>query len=52
MVDVNAISLETMKGTVMLSRFTKNSAEKTNSEALACKVGGVKAVKNQIAMRP
>ena len=51
-VDANAISVETMKGTVMLSGFVKNTAEKTNAEALAWKVGGVKAVKNQIAMRP
>ena len=51
-VDANAISVETMKGTVMLSGFAKNTAEKTNAEALAWKVGGVKAVMNQIAMRP
>ena len=51
-VDANAISVETMKGTVMLSGFAKNSAEKTNAEALTWKVGGVKAVKNEIAMRP
>ena len=51
-VDANAISVETMKGTVMLSGFAKSTAEKTNAEALAWKVGGVKAVKNQIALRP
>ena len=51
-VDANAISVETMKGTVMLSGFAKSAAEKTNAEALAMKVGGVKAVKNQIALRP
>ena len=52
MVDANAISVETMKGTVMLSGFAKNSAEKTTAEALTWKVGGVKAVKNAIALRP
>ena len=51
-VDANAISVETMKGTVMLSGFAKSAAEKTNAEALAMKVVGVKAVKNQIALRP
>ena len=52
MVDANAISVETMKGTVMLSGFAKNSAERTTAEALTWKVGGVKAVKNGIALRP
>lgn len=51
MVDANAISVETMKGTVMLTGFAKNTAEKTNAEALAWKVGGVKAVKNEIALQ-
>ncbi len=51
-VDANAISVETMKGTVMLSGFAKNATEKTTAEALAWKVGGVKAVKNQVAIRP
>ena len=51
MVDANAISVETMKGTVMLSGFAKNSAEKTTAEALAWRVGGVKAVKNEIALQ-
>ncbi len=51
-VDANAISVETMKGTVMPSGFAKNSAEKTTAEALTWKVGGVNAVKNEIAMRP
>ena len=50
-VDANAISVETMKGTVMLSGFAKNSAEKTTAEALAWRVGGVKAVKNEIALQ-
>ncbi|MBK6853984.1 MAG: BON domain-containing protein [Burkholderiales bacterium] len=51
-VDASAISVETLKGTVMLSGFAKNGAEKTMAENLAWKVEGVKSVKNEIAVRP
>jgi osmotically-inducible protein OsmY len=51
-VDASAISVETMKGTVMLSGFAKNATEKANAEALAMKVKGVTSVKNEIAVRP
>ncbi len=51
-VDAAAISVETMKGTVMLSGFAKNTTERTTAEALARKVNGVRAVKNAIAVRP
>lgn len=51
-VDAVAISVETMKGTVMLSGFAKNATEKNTAEAIARKVPGVVAVKNQIAVRP
>jgi hyperosmotically inducible periplasmic protein len=51
-VDAAAISVETMKGTVMLSGFAKSSAEKSVAESLAWKVDGVKSVKNEIAVRP
>ena len=51
-VDASAISVETMKGTVMLSGFAKNSDERTVAESLAWKTDGVKAVKNEIAVRP
>ena len=34
-VDAAAISVETLKGTVMLSGFAKSSAEKTTAERLA-----------------
>jgi hyperosmotically inducible periplasmic protein len=51
-VDAAAISVETMKGTVMLSGFAKNSTEKSMAESLAMKVKGVTAVKNEIAVRP
>lgn len=52
MVDAAAISVETMKGTVMLSGFAKSSTEKSTAEALTWKVNGVKAVKNELAIRP
>ena len=51
-VDAAAISVETLNGTVMLSGFAKNATEKTTAESLTWKVKGVKAVKNQIAVRP
>jgi hyperosmotically inducible periplasmic protein len=51
-VDAAAISVETLNGTVMLSGFAKNGTEKTTAESLTWKVKGVKAVKNEIAVRP
>lgn len=51
-VDAAAISVETMKGTVMLSGFAKSTAERSVAESLAWKTTGVKAVKNEIAIRP
>lgn len=51
-VDAAAISVETMKGTVMLSGFAKNANERSVAESLAWKTTGVKAVKNEIAVRP
>ena len=47
-----SISVETLKGTVMLSGFAKSANEKSTAEALAWKVNGVKSVKNEIAVRP
>ena len=51
-VDSSSMSVETLNGTVMLSGFAKSANEKSTAEALAWKVNGVKAVKNQIAVRP
>lgn len=51
-VDASSISIETLKGTVMLSGFAKNSTEKSTAEAIARRVNGAKAVKNEIAVRP
>lgn len=51
-VDGTSISVETLNGTVMLSGFAKNTAERTMAETLTWKVAGVKQVKNEIAVRP
>lgn len=51
-VDAMAISVETLNGTVMLSGFAKNSAEKSTAESIARRVNGVRSVKNEIAIRP
>ena len=47
-----SISVETLNGTVMLSGFAKNATEKATAEQIARGVNGVKAVKNEIAVRP
>ena len=52
LVDAAAISVETLNGTVMLSGFAKNATERSTAESITWKVGGVKAVKNEIAIRP
>lgn len=52
LVDAVSISVETLKGAVVLSGFAKNTAEKTTAEALARKVDGVRSVKNDILVRP
>jgi hyperosmotically inducible protein len=51
-VDAASIKVETLNGTVMLSGFAKDATEKNTAEAIARKVNGVKAVKNQILVRP
>lgn len=51
-VDAAAISVETMKGTVMLSGFAKNTTERNMAETIARGVKGVVAVRNEIAVRP
>lgn len=51
-VDATSIRVETLNGTVMLSGFAKSVAEKTTAESLARQVNGVKAVRNEIAVRP
>ena len=51
-VDASAISVETLNGSVMLSGFAKNAAERATAESIAMKVKGVKSVKNAITVRP
>ncbi len=51
-VDALSIKVETLNGTVMLSGFAKNMAEKSSAEMIASKTEGVKLVKNEIAVRP
>ena len=50
-VDMVAISVETLKGTVQLSGFAKSAAEKSKAESIARGVKGVVAVQNGIAVR-
>ena len=51
-VDALSIKVETLNGTVMLSGFAKNVAEKNAAEAVTRRVDGVKFVKNEITVRP
>ena len=51
-VSAAAISVETLKGVVLLSGFAKNATEKTTAEKIARGVNGVKSVKNEISIRP
>lgn len=51
-VAATSISVETLNGTVMLSGFAKSAMEKATAEKIARDVNGVKAVKNEIAIRP
>lgn len=47
-----AIKVETLKGTVMLSGFAKDAAEKQAAERIARNVNGVQSVRNDIIVRP
>ena len=51
-VAATSISVETLRGTVQLSGFAKTAAERSQAEAIASRVKGVKAVQNNIALRP
>ncbi|HTH95674.1 MAG TPA: BON domain-containing protein [Rhodocyclaceae bacterium] len=51
-VDATSISVETLRGTVQLSGFAKSSAERSQAGVLAGRVKGVKAVVNDIVIRP
>jgi osmotically-inducible protein OsmY len=47
-----SITVETLNGTVMLSGFAKNQKEENTAGTIAKNVDGVKAVKNEITVRP
>jgi osmotically-inducible protein OsmY len=51
-VDAASIKVETLNGTVMLSGFAKNNTERATAENIARNVSGVKAVRNEITVRP
>jgi hyperosmotically inducible periplasmic protein len=51
-VAASSISVETLNGTVQLSGFAKSAAEKAQAEAIARGVKNVRAVRNDIAIRP
>lgn len=51
-VAASSISVETLNGTVQLSGFAKSGAEKAQAEAIARGVKNVKAVRNDIVVRP
>ena len=48
----SSISVETLKGTVMLSGFAKSTVERNKAEVIARGVQGVTSVRNEIAVRP
>lgn len=51
-VDAASIHIETLNGTVLLSGFAKSGNERSTAESIARNVNGVKAVRNEIAVRP
>ncbi|WP_225861699.1 BON domain-containing protein [Ideonella benzenivorans] len=51
-VEAVAIKVETLNGTVMLSGFAKSQNERAEAERLTWSVKGVKAVRNELAVRP
>lgn len=51
-VAASSISVETLNGTVQLSGFAKSAAEKAQAEAIARGTKNVRAVRNDIAIRP
>jgi osmotically-inducible protein OsmY len=48
----SSISVETLKGTVMLSGCAKSAVERNKAETIARGVKGVTSVRNEIAVRP
>lgn len=50
-VDANAIKVETLNGTVLLSGFARNAQEQQAAAQLAGDVKGVRSVRNSIVVR-
>lgn len=50
-VSAMSIQVETLKGTVQLSGFARNSTERSTAEKVAASVPGVVAVRNDIVVR-
>ena len=48
----SSISVETLKGTVLLSGFAKNTMERSKAETIARGVKGVTSVRNEVLIRP
>ena len=51
-VAASSISVETLNGTVQLSGFAKSVAEKSRAETIARNAANVRAVRNDIVVRP
>jgi hyperosmotically inducible protein len=51
-VSAMAINVETLRGTVQLSGFSKSAAERTRAGDLASRTKGVKSVKTDVVVRP
>ncbi len=51
-VDASRMRVQALNGTVMLSGFAKSATQRSTAESIAWKVSGVKAVRNEIAVRP
>lgn len=51
-VAASSIKVETLNGTVLLSGFAKDATERSTAEGIARGVSGVRAVRNEIAVRP
>jgi osmotically-inducible protein OsmY len=51
-VSASSISVETLNGTVQLSGFAKNAAEKMQAEQIARGTRNVRSVRNDIVVRP
>lgn len=51
-VDAGAINVQTLNGEVALSGFAKTTAERTRAGQIAANESGVRAVRNNLVVRP